>query len=175
MKTSRGFTLVELIVSVGLFAIISALAAGGYLITLAAARHAEIQTIAVDNLSFALENMMRIIRTGSGYQCNNQPLACSPGSSFTVTGSDGNTYIFSSNGDHVTTGAITEKVNAGSTLNITDSSVVVTALNFYLVGPGISDGQTRMTVVATGSINTDPGKQIPFTVETGATIRSVSP
>ena len=176
MSRYRGFTLIELIISVGLFAIISTLAAGGYLITIAAARHAEVETAAVDNLSFAFETMMRIVRTGSGYLCNGSTNPCNPGSTFTVTGADGNTYVFAASG-----GAITEQITAPPAsvqpaTAITDPAVAVSAFNIYMIGAGASDGQTHVTFVITGIINNvDIGKQIPFTLETGATTRTISP
>ncbi|HVM58918.1 MAG TPA: prepilin-type N-terminal cleavage/methylation domain-containing protein, partial [Candidatus Paceibacterota bacterium] len=65
--SSGGYTLVELIVAMGLFAIIMTLSTGAYLIMISVNRHAQAISTGIDNLSFALEDMTRTIRTGTVY------------------------------------------------------------------------------------------------------------
>ena len=62
-----GYTLVELIVAVGLFALVMLLAAGAYLMMIGVNRQAQGIATGIDNLSFALETMTRSIRTGTNY------------------------------------------------------------------------------------------------------------
>ena len=88
-KISKGFSLVELIVAVGLFDIVMSLATGAYLIMISVNRQAQGLATGIDNLSFALESMARTIRTGTNYQCTTgNPCTVSNGLPFTVTNSD---------------------------------------------------------------------------------------
>jgi prepilin-type N-terminal cleavage/methylation domain-containing protein len=60
----RGFTLIELLVSIALFSIIVSIAAGGFVNALRAQRAAAAMMAAQSNVSIALEEMAREIRTG---------------------------------------------------------------------------------------------------------------
>lgn len=157
-----GYTLVELIVAMGVFAIIMTLAAGAYFVVLGVNREARAVSTNIDNLSFALENMTRSIRTGTGY-C--QVLGgCSP-STFTFTDSRGVATSYTLSG--------TEIRKNGTP--ITDSAVTIEVLNFTVTGdtPGFSDGQPRVTIIIRGTVVTGPGASVPFTVQTGATMRGI--
>ena len=62
---SRGYTLIELIVAVGLFALVMTLVSGAYLVMISVTQAGSRYGDWSDNLSFALETMTRTIRTGS--------------------------------------------------------------------------------------------------------------
>ena len=70
MKTNRGFTLVELIVSLGIFTAVMFIATGALLSIINVNKKAQAQQSAINNINFALENMARNIRTGSSYVCS---------------------------------------------------------------------------------------------------------
>ena len=65
----RGFTLVEMIVSVALFGIVMLVAVGALLSVVAANRQSQAIKTVINNLNFALESMSRNILTGSNYRC----------------------------------------------------------------------------------------------------------
>ncbi len=162
MKKSRGFTLVELIVSVGLFALIMTLVAGAYLIMIGINRQVQASATGINNLSFALEDMTRSIRTGTGY-----------------SGAEGSTFSFTNaNGQPVTysiAGSAIQETKSGVTSVLNDLSVTVTSLMFYPVGTdNISLGdyqQARVTIIVSGTVSSGPGKTESFTIQTGATMR----
>ena len=69
----------------------------------------------------------------------------------------------------------TQTVN-GVSVALTDSSVTITSLLFYSTGAQAyyATGdiqQSRVTIIVSGTVSGGPGKTIPFTVETGATMR----
>ncbi len=169
----RGFTLIELIVALGIFAIVMTLAAGGYLVIIGANRQAQASATSIDSLSFALETMTRDIRTGTHYHCGSPSGGdCSNGaSSFYFTDSAGESVSYSLAG---ASGAqyIVKTVN-GSSGALTDSaSINVKTLTFFVSGTTPGDAyQPHATVVVTGSVSAGPGKTESFSVETGATMR----
>jgi prepilin-type N-terminal cleavage/methylation domain-containing protein len=66
---NRGFTLVEMIVSLALFSVVAVIAIGALLKVIDANNKAESIQSAVTNLNFALESMSRDLRTGTSIQC----------------------------------------------------------------------------------------------------------
>lgn len=164
-KIPRGFTLVELIVAIGLFAIIMTLATGAYLIIIAANRQAQATSTGIDGLSYAIEDMTRTIRTGTNYSCAGGDCVNGNGS-FSLTSSAGQavTYAFTAAG-------ITKNGNA-----ITDSVITIntTASKFYVVGTTPRDSlQPYVRIFISGTVSAGPGKTVPFQVETGAVMRGV--
>ena len=167
-KTSRvrGYTLIELMIAVGLFAVIMTLASGAYLVMINLNRQSQAVATGINNLSFALEAVTRDIRTSSGYKCNGVGECHLGASSFTFTNKAGNTVTYSLSGT-----TLVKTVN--STQNaLTDSSVTVSSLMFYAFGTTAGDTeQPRVTIIVSGSVSAGPGKAQSFTVETGSTMR----
>lgn len=170
-----GFTLIELIVALGLFAIVMTITTGAYLIMIGINRQAQAVATGVDSLSFALETMTRTIRTGTGYSCSSNPGAgvdCTSGwGVFSVTDANGDDEKFS-----LSSGAIQETTNGGTPVALTDAQEVkVTSLTFYAYGtkPESSNDyeQPRVTISISGTVSSGPGKTEPFTIETLATMR----
>lgn len=159
LPAKRGFTLVELIVAVGLFALIMTLSAGAYLLMIAVNRQVQSVATGIDNLSFALEDMTRSIRTGTGY-------SSAVGSSFSFTNAEGNPV------DYRLVGGAIEKTRSGVSSRITEPSVTVGSLTFYPEGTARGDQvQARVVIVVSGTVSSGPGKTEPFTVETSASMR----
>ena len=94
---TRGFTLIEMLVSIAIFSIVMTMALGALLALSVADRKAETLKSGIDNLTFALDSMSRAIRTGSVYHCGTGGTATSPQD---CTGISADTYItfLSSNG-----------------------------------------------------------------------------
>lgn len=69
-KTSQsGFSLVEMIVSLGVFSVVITIAVGALLTMIASNNQLQAEQSVMTNLSFALDSMTREIRTGSHYYC----------------------------------------------------------------------------------------------------------
>lgn len=177
MTRSRGYTLVELIVAMGLFALVMLLASGAYLMMIGANRQAQAISTGIDNLSFALESMTRSIRTGTSYDCGTltaSPNDCSGGkSTFSFKDQSGKIIAYTVNAS-----TLQESTDGGNTwVSLTDPSVNISSLMFYAYDTEpTSDGnygQPRVTIVVSGSVSSGPNKTVPFTVETGATMRGV--
>lgn len=65
----RGFTLLEMIVSLGIFSLVAVVAVGSLVRITGLNRRAQSLQSAMDNVSFALESMTRNMRYGIGFQC----------------------------------------------------------------------------------------------------------
>jgi len=158
----RGYTLVELVVAVGLFALVMTLVSGAYIVMIGLTERAQGMATGIDNLSFALETMTRTIRTGTDYSCN-YGNDCSPGAIFSVKNARGTTMSYS-----LSSGVIKQ-----NNIPLTDPSVNVSSLAFYVSGTTPGDAnQPHVTILISGTVSSGSGKTESFAVETGATMRT---
>lgn len=168
MRNARGYTLIELIVAVGLFALVMLLASGAYLMMIGLNRHAQGIATGINNLSFAVETMTRTIRTGSLYDCGGLGDCPSGAGSFSFRSVGGAIVSYS-----LAASAIQETID-GSVRTLTDPSVSVSSLTFYAEGTEKPPGdyqQPRVTIIISGTVTYGAGKTESFTIETGATMR----
>ncbi len=73
ISEQSGFTLIEIIVSLGVFSTVVTIAVGALLVLVAANQQLQIEQSVMTNLSFALDSMTREIRTGTAYNCDSAP------------------------------------------------------------------------------------------------------
>src|SRR3989344_6069238 len=164
-QKKRGYTLIELIIAVGLFALVMTLASGAYLVMIGISRQTQAIATGIDNLSFALETMTRTIRTGTEYTCPGGTSNCTT-TTFSVRNES---FVVTSY--RLSGGAITQTQN-GAEVPLTDPLVTVSSLLFYASGTTRGDDfQPRVTMIVSGTVSSEPGKTTPFTVETSATMR----
>jgi prepilin-type N-terminal cleavage/methylation domain-containing protein len=89
--TKRGFSLIELMVSLTIFSIVMTLSVGTLLVLIDANAKAQALSSSMTNLSFAIDSMTRNIRTGKDFRCvSGSSLGSSlVGSNADCSGSDG--------------------------------------------------------------------------------------
>jgi prepilin-type N-terminal cleavage/methylation domain-containing protein len=68
-KNNRGFTLIEVMVAITLFAIVMIIGTGAVLNTNRTYRKTETARAAIDNMNFVIEDMARNLRLGETYRC----------------------------------------------------------------------------------------------------------
>lgn len=68
-QNNQGFTLIEMIVSLGVFAIVVTTAVGALLMLITTNQQLQAEQTIMTNLAFALDTMTREMRTGSHYYC----------------------------------------------------------------------------------------------------------
>src|SRR3989338_5348699 len=69
LPAQRGFTLIEMIVAVALFAVVMLVSVGALLSLVGANRKAQALQSVMNNLNIALDGMVRSIRMGTSYRC----------------------------------------------------------------------------------------------------------
>ncbi len=187
MNTARGYTLIEMIVSVGIFSIVMLVASGAYVKLVALDRQARATNDLVTNLSFATESMSRSIRTGTGYACTDASAVkdangnSTDGSCHQISFMDNNigqpvTYRRNSTGTlGQCVGIASGSCNDSTAVVLTDSRVAIAAggLDFYVRGVGANDGvQPWVTFTLTGTMpNGNTGNTLSFTIQSSATQR----
>jgi prepilin-type N-terminal cleavage/methylation domain-containing protein len=70
LTTSKGFTLIEIMVAVSIFTIVMVISIGAVLAMVSANKRSQAYSTVITNLNFTLEGMIRDIRTGYNYDCD---------------------------------------------------------------------------------------------------------
>ena len=124
---NRGFTLIELIVALGLFSIIMVITTGGFVRFLKTERQASSFTFVNNNLGAAIEQMAKEIRTGKNFCADGQSCQSPDVLSFVNSKGVEVTYCLES-------GAVkrNEGQDCSSGQEITGSKVSVGYLNFIV-------------------------------------------
>lgn len=168
----KGFTLVELLVSIGLFGIIVSIAMGGFVRALRTQKQIVALITANSNASLVIEQMSREMRTGYNFCGEN---ACSE-TSLTFQNSKGETISYTLGAANGGYGIITRQVNAGAPAQITADNVNIRYLNFGLLGdPGYPPRITiRVGVSPTVGQAAAVSENIT-NIQTTVSVRSFSP
>ncbi len=167
LQNKKGFTLIEIIVSLAIFSIVMVLVAGTYISLISASADVRTSTSAVNNVARVLSTMSNDIRNGECLpnQCNGG------GSSFTFTNSAVKkvTYTVCSSNQ------ICKSISGVASYALTHTPVIITKLKF--VSQKYSSGttkpiaqQTFVTITIEGSyMLPHQTKALDFYFETTAT------
>ncbi len=169
----KGFTLIELIISVGLFSIVAVIAASAYLNLVAIDRTTRATSDLVNNMTFVMNSIASNLRTGTAYK------GCSPDgngtcSAITFTDATGcdTTYRYLNNNISISQTGGPTCTESGQ---LVDSKIKVTDTKFILMG-NTTAGDTyepQVIIYISGSLSTGSTKQSTFTIQTTATQRGI--
>ena len=164
-KSDAGFTLVEMITAVAIFALVMTMAMGSLLTVLNANKQNQAIQTAVNNLNLALEMMSREIRVGSKYHCGSDtPYTtakdCTTGGSFiSFLSYEGNQVIYKWVDDDGV-GRIARSEDGGASfLYLTSKGIDLEQLTFYVKGTdlkptgGSDDIQPRVLISVGGYVD----------------------
>ena len=167
LNSNTGFTLVEMLVAVGIFSVVVGITIGAIITSNSSFQKTRLNRTATENVNVALESMARSIREGSNYAVlpsGNQ------GSEFSFLSSTGDTttYRLSSAGtepNHV----IEVQNGSGNAFRPLTSAEGLDVKNLtFFVTPGSAEVQPRVTIVVSGKARL-PGKSeldTIFSIET---------
>jgi prepilin-type N-terminal cleavage/methylation domain-containing protein len=169
-NSKRGFTLIEIMVAVSIFAIVATIIVGALLAANAANQKAQAIKLAIDNVNYAIDSMVIKMKRGAVYNC-----AGVVGSPVNCTNTPGTSIAFISPKDPLpgySATPYTYKLASGRiTLNdvpITSQDVTIESLKFWVYDTDKSAGRIVMTVVGNARV----GKQTSyFALETAVAER----
>ncbi|PIR85205.1 hypothetical protein COU15_02250 [Candidatus Kaiserbacteria bacterium CG10_big_fil_rev_8_21_14_0_10_45_20] len=179
-QTRKGFSLIEMMVSVTIFAIVMLIGVGALLSLIETNRRAQAINSTVNNLNAALEGMSRSIRTGISYYCSTNANININGISGQqdCVGEDGGRLIAfrpSSGSNNITayrlsSGQLQRNVGSGW-IDLTAPEITIDTFRVWVRGSAPGDGeQPRALMVIKGSAPV-PGGRTEFQIQSSVTQR----
>lgn len=141
-NNGRGFTLIEIMVSVSVFMIIMTISMGTIVTIVDANRKSQTLRTVMDNLNFTIEAMTRTIRFGTNYHCDvtdTTPAITSPNDC--VSGAS-SIVVKASNGD-----TVTYKLVGGQIKRDVDRLVGIDTYDYALTSPDVFIATTTFRVI----------------------------
>lgn len=168
-KKNRGFTIVEMIVSIGLFITVSLISVGALLSIVGVNKKTQSTESVMNNLGFALESISKTMRVGSNYHCEDVIGEVVPPNLDTPRdcASGGNLLAYErSNGDpddssdqvvlRLNGNKIEKSVDGGSTfINLTAPEVVINSTDgfrVYVIGSTLGDNLQPKAIILIGGV-----------------------
>lgn len=156
---TRGFSLIEMIVSVALFAVVMLISIGALLTLVDATRKARSLESVMNNLNISLDSMVRAIRQGTEYNCGSTAVPLSA----VDCPSGGTLFSFAPYGANPATQAmrwvyqfsngqiLKSEMGGAGAVPITAPEVIITDMDFYVVGTSRGDTvQPKVVIVIKG-------------------------
>jgi len=141
-KSGAGFTLVEMLVSVSIFAVVVLIAVGTLIVLINAGSVAQRSQVTAANLSFTLDSMARTIRTGYEYYCTNGVPSslpdgtkdCENGARTLVftNGETGQRMAYSHDSVNDAIRQITDTPGSDSWINLTSPDLAIERMEFHV-------------------------------------------
>lgn len=183
----KGFTLIEMIVAVGLFSVVMLVCTVTLLALVGANRKAHALQSVMNNFSIALDGMVRSIRMGSDYHCGSgditapQPceggdtrLAFKPYCEGSCDSQNRWIYVYDAGGTFCGQGRLCKsKDNGGSYYAVTADDVDIDDFTFYVLGTTAGDTvQPKVVVTVSGTAGAvDVKTQTTFSIQATAVQR----
>lgn len=186
LRLQTGFTLLEMIVAIGIFLIALTIILGALVSINNAARKARSERVVTDNLSTAIDSISRSIRVGSTFHCgcggSGDPTSTTTPQNCVMTdtlGNGGNTCLAFEGqlGDPTNPndqiiyrlygGSIQRSTNSGASyIPLTAPELTIASFRFYLYGTALSDDQPVVTMVIRGTASTTSRTATSFNMQT---------
>ena len=193
----RGFSLVEMLVAIGIFMSIMVIAISSLISIIDADKRTQAIKNTIDSVTFAVEDISRDMRIGYGYQCSMDNSTFSTGcldasgnnvggTAVRYTNSAGNTITYTFNGKSDPSKGVLTKLDAGCPtkplcapvdLISQDSNVSITDMKFYVIGAdhefdtGSTKTQPRVVITASGLISSKGATDTSFNLQTNISQR----
>jgi prepilin-type N-terminal cleavage/methylation domain-containing protein len=184
LQSKKGFTLIEVLVSVAIFTTVMTIALGALLAMAESDRKAQALKSVINNLNFSLDAMSRAMRTGVNYHCDvsvlpvTDPRDCnqssSGASSIAFLSAEGQTVRYCrGNGDACSSSgtAVLVSKNGSSYAPLTSTEVTITNLQFYVTGATDAQVQPHIVILLSGEVDVSVSQTSTFDLQTSVTQR----
>jgi prepilin-type N-terminal cleavage/methylation domain-containing protein len=181
-NTARGFSLIEVLVSLSIFTVVMTISVGVLMVLIDANARAQNTQTVMTNISFALDSITREIRTGSDYYCGNSTSGSFPTSGVSTANcaTGGAALSFNEGGTSLTAdassrrigvrhnnGTIERRLGDGEWAPITSPEIEITSLKFYVTGATRTDNESpTVTIYVEGVAGVEDGSESTFHMET---------
>lgn len=177
----KGFTLIEIMTAVSIFAVITTISMGSILAVFDVNRKSESIKTVMDNLNLAIESMAREMRFGTNYICSpllpmldtiSSPEPCpAGGNAVAFLATDGLTKIVYRQTGGAGVGIEKSKDGGQSFVPVTAPEITIQDLKFFVIGawPSVLEGsplQPKVLIRIRGVAGSKAGTKTDFTIQT---------
>ena len=183
-KLVSGFSLVEMLVAIGIFMSIMTLAITALISIMGANKKAQTIKSTIDSVTFAMENISKDMRGGTDYVClppNGSSKDCPVGgTAVRYKNSSGDTITYAFNGASSNVGILTKTDSTANTtedLISQDSNVNINNMKFYVIGAYNENAvmadrtQPRVIITVSGLIAVKGSEPTTFNLQTSVSQR----
>ena len=168
-KRQKGFTLIEMMVSLALFGVVVAIALGALTFLFNTNSRARSIGTVINNLNYSVDTMSRVIRFATNYHCGSvtpltTPNSCSGGSTSFAVSTSSNPVLFRWNG----TNRIELSYDNGSMyIPVTSPDITINYAQFYVFNTTVGDvNQPYVLINIRGYAGNKPSVQSSFDIQT---------
>lgn len=187
LPTGRGFTLVEMLVAVSIFAIVMVVSVGTLIVVMTAGNAAQVSQSITSNLSFALDSMSRNIRTGYEYYCTSATSVTDPPQDLQDgrrNCTNGDTALVFTDDESLerrayrydsTTKSIQQRIEGEdiSWITLTSDDLVIEELTFIVDDTAAGGDQPTIRILVHGTAADTSIHLSPYFIQTSVTSRSL--
>lgn len=189
LRKEKGFTLIEMLISISLFTVVVTIAFGALMTIMDVSAKAKTIKIVVNNLNLAMESMSREIRTGSYYNCitsgvyefgdggGGEDCNLRDGNILVLKAENGDTVAYFLSGEIIKVYRKNNKTNYESINSLTGDDVGVTNLKFAVKGTEkglLHTEQPRVLIILKGEIK-KVNMESEFNIQTTISQRKIEP
>ncbi len=180
---ARGFSLIEVLVSLSIFSVVITIAIGALLALIGANARTQNTQAVMTNITYALDSMTREIRTGTNFFCGSGGSLPENGDTTQNCSTGGPAFSFSEGGVSLTeftsnnsrrigyrlnNNSIERRLGNGAWLAVTAPEIIVTKLKYVVTGTARGDAVTPSVTLyvegTAGEVNDD--SQASFNIQT---------
>jgi type II secretory pathway pseudopilin PulG len=165
--TTKGFTLIEIMVATSIFMVVMLMAMGALVTTSHTAKKAQALRTAMDNVNFAMESMTRTLRMGQDYSGGGTYINFTPPVPSTAPPPAPGSSAFA------LSGGVLNRCDGGTCIPMTSESVSIDYLQFYITGADPADYIQPSVYIALKGVVTVKGETSQFALQTIVSQRSV--
>ncbi|MEK9185547.1 MAG: type II secretion system protein [Patescibacteria group bacterium] len=174
-NSERGFTLVEIIVALGIFVTAVTIALGALIGLYNANNKSQSLSSVINNLNYSIENMAKTIRFAANYHCGSggaltAPQSCNSGDTFLAISTNLGVIIYRFNVNKLET-----SLDGGATYTpLTADEVTVQSAKFYVFNTIVGDNfQPYVLLTVKGFAGKNLSAQSTFDIETTVSQREL--
>jgi type II secretory pathway pseudopilin PulG len=179
-KNSGGYMLVEILVSLTIFAFVAVTSTAALLAVMDANTKAQSLKSVMDNLSVSIENISRTVVTGTDYKCIDGPTdGGSIDNAVCTTGKAGISFVPQDSTDPINdrilyyfapdangNGTIYRKRGSAAAVELSAPEVNILDFTFFIIGATTTPGQARVFMAVNGRAGPDNFTQTRFSIQT---------
>ncbi len=167
MRNNKGFTLIEIMTAMSIFAVVMTISMSSIVGIFDANRRSKAIKDVMSNLNLSMESISKELRYGKNYHCSSSgnittPADCAEGDSFiSFLSSEGEQVVY-----YLDSSSVWKQVASENVLPVTAPEIVVDDLKFYVLGSTVGDEYQPKVIIKINAHSGNGSNRSDFVLET---------